>query len=171
LAIAVEALTKSGVTLESGLSDQELVHIEHVAGFRLPPDLRKFLEFALPTGGWLGHFPEWRVDPMQVLERTRGYLADGIAFDVENGIWASTWGPRPVNTADAVAHARRLVAAAPPLVPVYSHRFIPAEPHAIGNPVFSIVQTDIICYGMDLADYLHAEFGVRAPHGRLQTPG
>lgn len=30
----------------------------------------------------------------------------------------------------------------------------------MGNPVFSIVQTDIIYYGTDLADYLHAEFGV-----------
>jgi hypothetical protein len=62
-----------------------------------------------------------------------------------------------------VAHARELVAAAPPLVPLYSHRFIPAEPTLVGNPVFSIVQTDVIYYGMDLADYLHAQFGVPRP--------
>ncbi len=29
-----------------------------------------------------------------------------------------------------------------------------------GNPVFSIHQTDIICYGFDLADYLRREFNL-----------
>lgn len=35
-----------------------------------------------------------------------------------------------------------------------------AEPPADGNPVFSVVQTDIIHYGDDLADYFANEFGL-----------
>ncbi len=51
---------------------------------------------------------------------------------------------------------------APALIPIYEHRGIPNEPADAGNPVFSIVQTDIIVYGNDLADYLQREFGRRS---------
>jgi hypothetical protein len=52
------------------------------------------------------------------------------------------------------------VKAAPRLIPVFGNRMIPAEPHQAGNPVFSIHQADIICYGFDLADYLRREFSL-----------
>ena len=35
---------------------------------------------------------------------------------------------------------------------------MPAEPATSGNPVFSVHQTDIIVYGVDLEDYLRKEF-------------
>jgi len=35
---------------------------------------------------------------------------------------------------------------------------IPDRPHLSGNPVFSVHQTDIICYGTDLRDYFLHEF-------------
>jgi len=38
-------------------------------------------------------------------------------------------------------------------IPVYSHRYLPSEPKATGNPVLSVHQTDIIYYGNDLASY------------------
>jgi hypothetical protein len=102
-----------GAALEPGLSDSELDQIEQAAGFVFPPDLRQLLQFVLPTGTRVGQFPEWRTDPVRVLERARGYLADGVAFDVENGVvWPTTWGPRPPGVAQAVARARELVAAA-----------------------------------------------------------
>ena len=41
---------------------------------------------------------------------------------------------------------------------MYSHRYLPQEPSTEGNPVFSVYQTDIICYGADLQDYLENEF-------------
>jgi hypothetical protein len=44
------------------------------------------------------------------------------------------------------------------LIPICSHRYIPAAPHEAGNPVFSVHQTDIIYYGADLMDYLQNEF-------------
>ncbi len=168
LSIATEALIKSGVTLESGLSKQELENIERLAGFHVPPDLRRFLEFALPTGGLLGHFPEWRLDPVQVLERTRRYLADGIAFDVENGVWASTWGPRPVDTAEAVADVRRLLAAAPPLAPVYGHRFIPAEPWA--TPCFQSSKLTSSTTARTWRTISMLNLECRAGHGQRQMP-
>lgn len=44
------------------------------------------------------------------------------------------------------------------LVPVHAHRYLPAGRGSSGHPVLSMWQTDIICYGLDLADYMHQEF-------------
>jgi len=94
----------------------------------------------LPTGG---SFPDWRGLPAALDERFAWPL-EGMYFDIEhNAFWPSEWGPRPGSLDDAKAIAAQHVAAAPPLVPICSHRYIPTEPYAAGNPVFSIYQTDI----------------------------
>jgi hypothetical protein len=54
---------------------------------------------------------------------------------------------------------REAVAAAPKPIPLVSHRYIPSEPRETGNPDFSIMQSDVICYGANLADYFEREFG------------
>ena len=68
------------------------------------------------------------------------------------------WGTKPAKLAEAVAVVRKQIDKAPKLIPIYIHRYIPAEPSESGNPVFSVCQTDIICYGTDLASYLSVEF-------------
>ena len=65
---------------------------------------------------------------------------------------------------DAIAH---LVRDAPELIPIYGHRAIPAEPPEAGNPVFSIVQTDVMVYGSNLHEYLINEFKPRSPGGAV----
>jgi hypothetical protein len=83
----------------------------------------------------------------------------GICFDVEHdGFWIRDWGPKPDVLQEAFQIARKLVKQAPPLIPVFSHRFLPAEPATAGNPVLSVYQTDIIYYGIDLASYFANEF-------------
>jgi hypothetical protein len=62
-----------------------------------------------------------------------------------------------------LAVARAAVEAAPRLIPVFAHRYLPAEPEDAGNPVFSVHQTDIIHYGADLRSYLANEFGTPDP--------
>lgn len=44
------------------------------------------------------------------------------------------------------------------MIPVYGHRYMNELPASAGTPVFSIVQSDIIGYGRDLAEYLRKEF-------------
>ena len=51
-----------------------------------------------------------------------------------------------------------MVARAPKLIPLISHRYLPEEPHEPGNPVFSVYQADVIHYGADLTDYFEREF-------------
>jgi hypothetical protein len=54
-----------------------------------------------------------------------------------------------------------IVNAAPRLIPLIAHRYIPDAPHEAGNPVFSVMQADTIYYGADLADYFRREFAAR----------
>jgi hypothetical protein len=74
-----------------------------------------------------------------------------LAFDIENnGFWNQEWGEKPSGLEVALATAKRCFAAAPKLIPLYSHRYLPAEPVSAGNPVLSVYQADIIYYGRDL---------------------
>ena len=144
------------VEFARGLTDAEIEGVERRFGFRFPPDLRAFLQTALPCGPL---FPDWRGGDAEELRLWLDVPADGVLFDVEhNEFWLDTWGPRPSALPDAIALARDLVRAAPRLIPVYGHRMMPDEPHAPGNPVFSVHQTDIILYGADLEGYLRVEF-------------
>lgn len=46
------------------------------------------------------------------------------------------------------------------MIPIYAHRYIPTTPLESGNPVFSIMQTDIIYYGTNLINYFCNEFNL-----------
>jgi hypothetical protein len=160
--MVVTKLKTKGVGFAEGLSEKELQHIETINNFRFPPDLRTFLNYALPvsdSGGGRQGFPNWRENPQAVFEERQKFLLSSIQFDVEfNNVWLSNWGEKPDALSDALAFVEEKFKAAPTLIPVFAHRFIPSEPSLPGNPVFSIWQTDIICYGVDLEKYLFHEF-------------
>jgi hypothetical protein len=143
-------------SVDPGLTASELRSL----GISFNPDHRVLLTCGVPVGaGW----PDWRSP--SVLSSLSAPV-DGILFDVtENAFWLPSWGIRPSTPSRALSLARSHLAAAPVLVPVYKHRYAPALP-ASGLPVFSVVQTDVVVYGVDLADYLHAEFGVGSPSSR-----
>ncbi len=149
-------MRERGIAFDSGLTDAEVATAEARFGFRFPPDLRAFLQIALPRGE---EFPNWRAGPEAALREWLDLPLEGILFDIEhNGFWLEEWGTRPPSLTEAKQVARGLVAAAPRLIPVFMHRMIPDEPSLPGNPVFSVHQTDIIHYGADLEDYLCNEF-------------
>lgn len=149
-------LRKQNIRLAEGLADAEISKVERTFGFRYPPDLREFLQHALPVSP---AFPNWREESEASLRERLDWPADGICFDiVNNGFWLKEWGRKPVDIEAALSLARREIANAPILIPIYGHRYVPSEPHLVGNPVLSVYQTDIIYYGSDLADYFAVEF-------------
>lgn len=153
------------VQFDPGLSDTEVRRAEERYKFRFPPDLRELLQVALPRGP---KFPDWRSGSVEEIREWLDLPRRGVLFDVEhNHFWLDAWGPRPGSLAEALQVANDLVLKAPRLIPVYSHRMIPDEPHLPGNPVLSVHQTDIIYYGFDLPDYLRHEFGLP---GRKRWP-
>ena len=154
--VLTDATPVHRVEFDAGLIDAEVASAESRFGFRFPPDLREFLQAALPRGP---KFPNWRTGDEAELRDWLAAPLDGILFDVEYaGFWLAEWGPRPATFAEASAVVATRVAAAPKLIPVHGHRMMPDAPHELGNPVFSVHQTDLIHYGSDLADYLAREF-------------
>jgi len=163
----VARLRSAGIQFDEGMSEKELVLAEEKYRVRFPPDLRDFLQIALPlSGSSSGWFPSWRraitgdEESHRKIVASLEWPADGICFDIEhNGFWMEEeWGHRPSELDQAKDLAKRKIAEAPRLIPIFSHRYIPSEPNTPGNPVFSIYQTDIIHYGAELISYLEAEF-------------
>jgi hypothetical protein len=148
-----------------GYSQDELDDAQERFGLHFPPDLIDLLlERRLP-GGW-----DWSKDRDRITEMLAWPL-DGLLWDVENaGLWWPEWGPRPLTQDGRAEMVGRIVAAAPKLIPLYGHRFIPEEPSERGNPVFSVHQSDIIYYGSDLANYVIREFVDRRPSAPLREP-
>ena len=164
----VEALAAAGIVFEAGLSDDEVQRVQAAFGLAFPPDLRRFLQTALPVSP---RFPNWRSGSVAQLREQIDFCFDGLYFDVEhNDLWLEEWGEPPATAEEALAMARRALAEVPRMIPVYAHRFLPAEPLEAGNPVFSIYQSDIIIYGADLAAYLSAEFSIPNPTASPQRP-
>jgi hypothetical protein len=155
-ASAQAALARAGVQFDPGLTPDEFAAIKAEWGFRFPPDLREFLSLALPvSGGWIN----WRTGDREAIRNALSWPLEGLCFDIEHNVfWLAEWGDRPAQLAGAIEIARRAVNAAPTLIPICSHRYLPATPAEAGNPVFSVYQTDVIYYGTDLLDYLQNEF-------------
>jgi len=143
--------------VEPGLTEAEFAAIEADFGFTFADDHRAFLAAGLPVGRrWV----DWRDGDRDELRGRLAWPVEGVLFDVEqNDFWYEGWGPRPLDPVQAAVTAKALVLTAPRLIPVYSHRFLPAGHGAWGHPVLSVMQTDVICYGADLLDYLRVEFG------------
>ncbi|MCX4966796.1 hypothetical protein OHA98_18525 [Streptomyces sp. NBC_00654] len=155
---AARLLARLGRThILPGLTEQELTGIEARFGFAFAEDHRAFLSVGLPTGpGW----PDWRYGKAVQLRSWLDKPVEGVLFAVaEAAFWHPAWGTRPARRTDAVSGARVHLASVPQLIPVHSHRYLPAGPGAIAHPVLSIRGADIIPYGYDLIDYVGKEFG------------
>lgn len=155
-----------GHEIGPGLTGAELARIERDYGCEFADDHRAFLAAGLPLSApgatdragpepW----PDWRDGDPGELRQRLGWPVRGTLFDVENNaFWHPAWGQRPAGAAAALSTARRHLARAPKMIPVYAHRYLPAGRGTYGHPVLSIYQTDIIVYGTDLADYIQHEF-------------
>ncbi len=144
-----------------GISSSELASIEDQLGFALPSDFKFLFENVNDPDSVL--FP-WSNFSTEDYRKSIHRVWSGIAFDIEhNTVWLKRWGNKPTVLEEAQEVAKRDFQNWPKLLPIYGHRFLPAEPVLPNNPVFSIVQTDIIYCGMNLADCLVQEFCPQRP--------
>lgn len=157
----IRKLKAKKVKFEHGLSDEEVQQIENKFNLRFPPDLQYFLQKELPISNG---FVNWRlglqskIEAMDIRKRI-DWPFSGIVFDIEhNAFWMGEWGEKSNDLNKNIMVAEIYYETYPKMIPIYSHRYIPSEPHKTGNPVFSIYQTDIIYYGYDLAHYFAHEF-------------
>ena len=156
LAVIIAKMQKKGIKFEKGLSDDEIEDIQKKFNLTFPPDLRLFLQMALPVSN---NFPQWRSRKGWGIGERIDWPLEGIVFDVEhNGMWLDRWGEKPSMLEEQIKVVEEHYSSYPKLIPIYSHRYIPSAPLEMGNPVFSVVQSDIVYYGKDLCDYLRCEF-------------
>lgn len=166
---------QQGTRWLGGLDEQEIVSIEQRYQMHFPPDYRLFLQIlhsvdrpmvgARFTDGntMVPHttpsFYNWQTDTTSI-QAAYEWLVHGLVFEVQhNDLWLPGWGAKPSTLEKQEAQVRDLVNAAPKLLPVFSHRYLLAEPCEAGNPVFSIYQSDMVIYGEDLHSYFLHEFG------------
>ncbi len=161
-------LAKVGVTLDRGMTPDELTAVEDRFGFVFPPDLSLLLQRVVPVSHG---FPDWRDQRNEDLPFMLALPVDGVLFDVQNGVyWHGEWGEKPSSEHEALAVARERLSAVPQLIPFHSHRYVSSEPAEAGNPVFSVVQTDVVVYGNDLAGNLALDFGIPLPGWARTAP-
>ncbi len=139
------------VTIEPGLTDDELAHIQHEFGFEFADDHRLFLSSGLPVGN---SWPDWRSAPRRSLQQQLRLPVDGILFAVEwREFWGADWGSRPARMKDALRSANYHLARVPQLVPLHANHYLPAGRGTSRHPVLSVYQTDVRCCAADLSDY------------------
>jgi hypothetical protein len=154
----------------TGYSDREFDDIRQRYKLRFPSDLVDIYRKrrSVIDGGF-----DWIKTPRHEIEEMLRWPLEGMLFDIENNVfWMPEWGERPKSKSAREEIARAMVEAAPKLIPVHGHRYIPEEPYARGNPIFSVYQTDIIYYGANLSDYIlhetHKDRGVIPPFKRIR---
>jgi hypothetical protein len=149
----VISMRAQSIDFAPGLTDAEIEAAEAAHHFHFPPDLRAFLQVALPVGqlptGGHSKFPDWQNPTDNYILSELDWPAHGVCFDVESKrFWLPEWGPRPPDLEMAKVKAREAVQAAPFFIPILGHRYMPAVPCEPGNPVFSVWQIDIIHWGI-----------------------
>lgn len=159
------ALERLGADGSNGVTNAQLAELEAACGVALPFEIGLLLVMGVPDGE---RWRRWGDDPAGELAEWNAGLLDGILFDVvENDIWYPAWGDKPDPDHRGAAITEQF-SAAPQLLPLYGHRAVPLaiatdETAMEANPILSIMQTDVIVYGKDLADWLHREFEVPLP--------
>lgn len=136
-----------------GFTRAELDAAQERHQIRFPPDLIDVLLEHRPVGGY-----DWAGNDVRI-PKMLSWPLDMLLLDVDGGSWWVDWGDRPHTSEERHEIVRSALAHAPRLIPIYSHRFIPEQPEAAGNPVFSMHGFDTIYYGANLEEYFANEVG------------
>ena len=155
----IEELTSKGVVFDKGLSQAEIEEIEKRYNIHFPIELLKLYITALPISCG---FYNWRDTSKSNIR----YIKDSLIRPIKDLLeypsdidWSDNWGQEPDNEEERKKVILSKIECAPQMIPIYGHRYM-AEGKEKENPVFSIHDSDIICYGKDLFTYLRTEFGI-----------
>jgi hypothetical protein len=144
-----------------GMTISEIDAAESALGILFAVDHRDLLLLGVPIDG-----PDWRNPESAEVAKSLSAPAEGALHDVRiNALWPASWGRRPADELSAESIAAIKIAEWPRMVPFWRHRHIRAGAPS-GEPVFSIMQTDCVLYGENLADWSRIEFG----EGGVRTP-
>lgn len=149
-----------------GATQGAIQAVQEYLGHTLAPDLLYLAERTCDPDGTC---MRWMKGPSEI-QAFREWVLEGLRFDVlDNGLWLASWGERPESPKDRIAKLESEFETWPKLLPLNGHRAIPASPCEAGNPIFSIMQSDIIYYGATLADWMALDL-TASGHGERTRP-
>lgn len=155
-------LKSKGVLFDRGMSLSEIDETEKLYDISFPVELKRLYSVGLPISK---SFCNWRDTHQGNVQRIKDVLnvpIQGLVSDLEtNDFWCDDWGEKPMDIRDAQSILLEHYNKSPQVIPVYAHRYMPFIPNETDVPVFSIMQSDIIHYGVNLISYLEIEFGFR----------
>lgn len=151
-----------------GMTEAEIEQVEARYAVRFTPDHREFLrvlhtlnqpttyveeasESGLEDRTERLLFPNWLTDESEIRIRLAQPHEDLHKH------WLPEWGPKPASEEERAAGFAQQFSQAPALLPLQGHRYMVSEPLQPGNPVLSMMGTDIIVYGWNLRSYLLQE--------------
>lgn len=155
-------LKNKGIIFDKGLSLAEIAEIEKRFCITFPAELVQLYSIELPVSDGFYNWRNINEDNIRHINEVLNMPLQGLIFDLQsNNFWCDEFGKKPESIEDArnmlIEHYKR----APQMIPIYGHRYMPFLPNETNIPVFSIVQSDIIYYGIDLVSYLEIEFGFK----------
>lgn len=162
---SIALMKQQGVEFAEGLSSDEIVEIEKHYGIRFPKSLKEFLMEALPVSRGFYNWRDLSADNTDFIEQMIRYPLDSFENFASEVDWCEEWGNEPETKQELEHIIRTRLKSAPMLIPIYSHRYIPAYSDA--PPVFSVHGVDLVYYGENLEQYLQVEFGWKK-HNQLK---
>ncbi|MBR4671213.1 MAG: hypothetical protein IKO84_11480 [Butyrivibrio sp.] len=154
----IKILKKNNIAVEKGMDDKEIEEIQLLYGIRFPKSLLELLQEGVPhSKGFLN----WRDMSPDNIAQIKGAIETPIKDLSDNAdavYWNEIWGEEPDTSEEIAEYIRNKIITAPKLIPIYSHRYIPAG-NLYNPPVFSVYDADVIYYGKDLEEYFQLEFG------------
>ena len=152
--------TQPAVFGQAGASETALNAVETALGAALPDDLRYLAAHtADPDDQIFG----WIENPGLVSD-FREWIFEGICSDLTGSLfWLSSWGERPEDECQRLEIFENAYQSWPRLIPLAGHRALAIDPADDGNPVFAVMQTDVQCVGVDLADWIARDLILCAP--------
>src|SRR4051812_28801818 len=108
-ALLIDQLKNKGVEFEPGLTNSEVEQAEEKFGLCFPPDLKLFLQTALPVSDRSYGFSNWRLgitveSEYHKIKAQLDWPLEGMLFDVEQGaFWPDNWGPQPADAESKIA--------------------------------------------------------------------
>jgi len=134
-----------------GYTQSELDDAQRKFGLIFPPDLVALLRDRRPVDGHL-----WTDEV--AIKLALEWPIESLLSSIGRGfIWRPDWGEKPASPDVRKEVARPFIERAPKLIPLVRHQYLPETPNEAGNPVFSAVASDVIYFGVNLADYFERE--------------
>lgn len=155
---SINLLKEKRIEFESGLTSDEVAQIEKIYEIVFPKSLQEFLMTVLPVSKG---FYNWRNREEENVEYIKNIINQPIRYinDMpEEVYWCEDWGEEPEDGENFKNEVKKRLEAAPKLIPVFSHRYVPMVSNE-NPPIISVHGVDIIYYGENIQDYFKIEFG------------